>query len=146
MCGGRPVSIVTQPTPVLRAGAAAAAATTPLDVVKTIMMCNASSKPTIVSAARGILAEGRGLRPIFRGVGPRALSNGLNSAIFFCFFEAKRQVSLRLWQGGAAGMPWCGQLASCQLGDGSVAVVAANFSCSRGSSRGFRGRLRRCPC
>jgi hypothetical protein len=25
-------------------------------------------------------------------VGPRALSNGLNSAIFFCFFEAIRQV------------------------------------------------------
>lgn len=36
--------------------------------------------------------EGKGLRPFFRGVGPRALSNGLNSAIFFCFFEAIRQV------------------------------------------------------
>ncbi|GAB4815049.1 hypothetical protein N2152v2_002095 [Parachlorella kessleri] len=84
------------------AGAAAAAATTPLDVVKTIMMCNASSKPTIVSAARGILAEGRGLRPFFRGVGPRALSNGLNSAIFFCFFEAIRQVLIKQQQEKAA--------------------------------------------
>jgi solute carrier family 25 S-adenosylmethionine transporter 26 len=74
------------------AGAAAAAATTPLDVVKTVMMCSASSRPTIVSAARGIMREGQGLRPFFRGVGPRALSNGLNSAIFFCFFEAIRQV------------------------------------------------------
>jgi hypothetical protein len=74
------------------AGAAAAAATTPLDVVKTVMMCSASSRPTIVSAAAGIMKEGRGLAPFFRGVGPRALSNGLNSAIFFCFFEAIRQV------------------------------------------------------
>ncbi|KAI3432262.1 hypothetical protein D9Q98_003822 [Chlorella vulgaris] len=77
------------------AGAAAAAATTPLDVVKTVMMCSASSRPTIVSAARGIMREGQGLRPFFRGVGPRALSNGLNSAIFFCFFEAIRQVLIR---------------------------------------------------
>jgi hypothetical protein len=28
-------------------------------------------------------------------VGPRALSNGLNSAIFFCFFEAIRQVLIK---------------------------------------------------
>lgn len=28
-------------------------------------------------------------------MGPRALSNGLNSAIFFCFFEAIRQVRER---------------------------------------------------
>ena len=27
---------------------------------------------------------------MFAGVGPRALSNGLNSAVFFCFFEAIR--------------------------------------------------------
>lgn len=74
------------------AGAAAAAATTPLDVLKTVMMCSASSRPTIVTAAQGIMREGKGLRPFFRGVGPRALSNGLNSAIFFCFFEAIRQV------------------------------------------------------
>lgn len=26
----------------------------------------------------------------FRGVGPRALSNGLNSAIFYCWFEILR--------------------------------------------------------
>lgn len=77
----------------LPTGAAAAAATTPLDVLKTIMMCSASQRPTIVTAARSIMREGKGLKPFFRGVGPRALSNGLNSAIFFCFFEAIRQVS-----------------------------------------------------
>jgi solute carrier family 25 S-adenosylmethionine transporter 26 len=74
------------------AGAAAAAATTPLDVLKTVMMCNASSRPTVMGAAAGIMREGKGLSPFFRGMGPRALSNGLNSAIFFCFFEAIRQV------------------------------------------------------
>ena len=72
------------------AGGLAAAATTPLDVVKTVMMCSASSRPTLAGAARSVMREGRGLRPFFRGVGPRALSNGLNSAIFFCFFEAIR--------------------------------------------------------
>ena len=29
-------------------------------------------------------------RAMCRGVGPRALSNGINSAVFFCFFEALR--------------------------------------------------------
>ncbi len=82
------------------AGSAAAAATTPLDVVKTRMMCTASSRPTVLGAVRGILAEaaaagGTGgpaatLRLFFRGVGPRALSNGLNSAIFYMWFELLR--------------------------------------------------------
>lgn len=74
------------------AGAAAAAATTPLDVIKTRMMCSASSRPTLLGAARGVLAEGEGFKAFFRGVGPRALSNGINSAVFFCFFEAIRRV------------------------------------------------------
>eukprot|EP00878_Enallax_costatus_P012307 GHUV01012855.1.p1 GENE.GHUV01012855.1~~GHUV01012855.1.p1 ORF type:complete len:226 (+),score=67.80 GHUV01012855.1:620-1297(+) len=74
------------------AGAAAAAATTPLDVVKTRMMCSASSRPTLTGAAKGVLAEGGGFQAFFRGVGPRALSNGINSAVFFCFFEAIRRV------------------------------------------------------
>ncbi|GBF92137.1 mitochondrial carrier protein [Raphidocelis subcapitata] len=84
------------------AGAAAAAATTPLDVIKTRMMCNASSKPTIRGAVQGVLAEGGGARAFFRGVGPRALSNGLNSAIFFCFFEAFRRVLVQRQQEAAA--------------------------------------------
>lgn len=73
------------------AGAAAAAATTPLDVVKTNMMCSAASRPTMREAARAALARGGG-RPsaLFTGVGPRALSNGINSAVFFAFFSVLR--------------------------------------------------------
>ena len=123
------------------AGAFAAAATTPLDVIKTNMMCTAASRPTMMSSARAVMAQGGpvhffrcegdsdtvfvcalfadtfilsiypnvrksvpllpGLNPsilvpsscwgaMCRGVGPRALSNGINSAVFFCFFEALR--------------------------------------------------------
>lgn len=71
------------------AGAFAAAATTPLDVIKTNMMCTAASRPTMASASRAVLAQG-GPKCFFRGVGARALSNGINSAVFFCFFEALR--------------------------------------------------------
>lgn len=70
-------------------GAVAAAATTPLDVIKTNMMCNASARPTMLSAARSVHAQG-GMAAFARGIGPRALSNGINSAVFFCFFEAIR--------------------------------------------------------
>ena len=71
------------------AGAVAAAATTPLDVVKTNMMCAAASRPSMASAARDVLGRA-GPGGLFAGVGPRALSNGLNSAVFFCLFEAIR--------------------------------------------------------
>ncbi len=77
------------------AGAAAAAVTTPLDVHKTVMMCSAGSRPTLAGAAARLTREGKGAAPFFRGVGPRALSNGLNSAVFFCFFEALRGVRRR---------------------------------------------------
>ena len=89
---GRPANVAEDLIMGGFAGAAAAAATTPLDVLKTVMMCSASSRPTILTAGAAIMKEGKGLAPFFRGVGPRALSNGLNSAIFFCFFEAIRQV------------------------------------------------------
>lgn len=39
-------------------GAFAAAATTPLDVIKTTMMCSAASRPNMLSASRQILQEG----------------------------------------------------------------------------------------
>ena len=39
-------------------GAFAAAATTPLDVVKTTMMCSAASRPSMLSASRQIYAQG----------------------------------------------------------------------------------------
>jgi solute carrier family 25 S-adenosylmethionine transporter 26 len=87
------------------AGAAAAAATTPLDVIKTRMMCSASSRPTLGGAVRSVLAEGEGARGFFRGVGPRALSNGLNSAVFFCFFEAIRRVLIQHHAEAAAASP-----------------------------------------
>ena len=87
------------------AGAAAAAATTPLDVIKTVMMCTASSRPTFLSAAKAIVTEGRGMGSFFRGIGPRALSNGLNSAIFFCFFEAIRQSLLERKARKDSGLP-----------------------------------------
>jgi solute carrier family 25 (mitochondrial S-adenosylmethionine transporter), member 26 len=72
------------------AGAFAAAATTPLDVIKTNMMCAAAGRPTMTSAARAVFADG-GARAFFRGIGPRAASNGVNSAVFFAFFEAIRK-------------------------------------------------------
>lgn len=71
-------------------GAFAAAATTPLDVIKTNMMCTAASRPTMISSARSVYAEG-GARAFVRGIGPRAISNGVNSAVFFAFFEAIRK-------------------------------------------------------
>mmetsp|Transcript_13587 Transcript_13587/g.23888 ORF Transcript_13587/g.23888 Transcript_13587/m.23888 type:complete len:445 (-) Transcript_13587:491-1825(-) len=71
------------------AGAAAAAATTPLDVIKTNMMCSAASRPSMSAAMRHVASQG-GARAFFRGIGPRALSNGINSAVFFAFFEALR--------------------------------------------------------
>ncbi|GMH34173.1 hypothetical protein BSKO_02007 [Bryopsis sp. KO-2023] len=73
------------------AGAFAAAATTPLDVIKTNMMCSAASKPNMMMSAGAVLRND-GLKGFFRGVGPRAASNGINSAMFFCFFEALRTV------------------------------------------------------
>lgn len=71
-------------------GALAAAATTPLDVVKTNMMCMAASKPTMASAAAAVYVQG-GIPAFFTGIQARALSNGINSAVFFCFFEAIRK-------------------------------------------------------
>lgn len=87
--GGRPPTVAEDLLYGGAAGAAAAAATTPLDVLKTGMMVSAASRPSLASALRGVLAAA-GPAGLFAGVGPRALSNGLNSAVFFCFFEAIR--------------------------------------------------------
>lgn len=72
------------------AGSAAAASTTPLDVVKTRMMCTASTRPSLYTAAMSVVKEGKGARAFFSGIWPRAISNGINTAVFFCFFEAIR--------------------------------------------------------
>ena len=80
----------------LIAGAVAAGATTPLDVVKTRMMCNASARPSFAGAVAGVWRDSppgvARVKTFFTGVGPRAFSNGINSAIFFCFFEQLRVV------------------------------------------------------
>lgn len=47
------------------AGAFAAAATTPLDCIKTHMMCTAASRPSLRSSSAQIFQQG-GLRPFFR--------------------------------------------------------------------------------
>ena len=47
------------------AGAFAAAATTPLDVIKTQMMCTAASRPSMRLAARSLFQQG-GVSPFFR--------------------------------------------------------------------------------
>ena len=70
-------------------GAVAAAATTPLDVIKTNMMCTAASRPTMTSAARGVWANG-GATHFFRWVlsgntclGPWGRNPFLQVAIFW---------------------------------------------------------------
>lgn len=69
-------------------GSIAAAATTPLDVIKTTMMCSAATRPSVVGACKSIWAQGLGPKAFFTGVGARSLSNGVNTAVFFAFFEA----------------------------------------------------------
>ncbi|CAL5227018.1 g9911 [Coccomyxa viridis] len=124
------------------AGAFAAAATTPLDVIKTNMMCTAASRPTMMSSARAVLAQG-GPVHFFRGVGPRALSNGINSAVFFCFFEAlrgsfkkrKALMEKRAAQAGQGGVQSTVQLvraspqrAALRLAEEHVALELASMS------------------
>eukprot|EP00798_Chlamydomonas_sp_ICE-L_P018391 gene18391-24862_t len=87
--GGRAASLQEDFAMGAFAGAVSAAVTTPLDVIKTNMMVMAASRPTLASASSMIMAEG-GPKAFFRGIGPRAASNGINSAVFFCFFEAFR--------------------------------------------------------
>jgi len=87
--GARPPSVGEDFAMGAVAGAAAAAATTPLDVIKTNMMCSAAARPSMGAAAAAALARS-GPAGLFAGVGPRALSNGINSAVFFAFFSALR--------------------------------------------------------
>ena len=91
---GRPATVQEDFAMGAVAGAAAAAATTPLDVIKTNMMCSAALRPTMFTAASAVYVNG-GAPAFFRGIGARALSNGINSAVFFCFFEALRGMILK---------------------------------------------------
>ena len=63
----------------------------------------------------------------FNGVGPRALSNGINSAVFFAFFEMlrrsfKRHASLKAQAAAAAAMAAGGVVAA--SGEGGVVMAA----------------------
>ncbi|MEW5310044.1 MAG: hypothetical protein WDW38_001876 [Sanguina aurantia] len=87
--GGRVASVQEDFVMGAFSGALAAAATTPLDVIKTNMMCAAASRPTMGAVAAKVYASG-GAAGFMRGVGARSLSNGINSAVFFVFFEAIR--------------------------------------------------------
>ncbi len=49
---------------------------------------NTERPPRLYLAAYWLVSQY--VLPCCRGVGPRALSNGINSAVFFCFFEALR--------------------------------------------------------
>lgn len=136
MVGGRDASPHEDFAMGALAGAAAAAATTPLDVVKTRMMCTAASRPTMASAAASVLAAG-GPGAFFAGVGARALSNGINSAVFFCAFEAIRGAFQR---GGALApkaAPPSAIITDCDdedsAEDGAVRKAAVR---GRGSGRG----------
>ena len=70
-------------------GAVAAAVTTPFDVVKTRMMCTAAESPSLFQSVKMVM-KSDGMRGFFAGVGPRAVSSAINSAVFFMFFEAIR--------------------------------------------------------
>jgi hypothetical protein len=49
-----------------------------------------AGRPTMTTAAAAVMKKG-GLKAFFRGIAPRAASNGVNSAVFFAFFEALRK-------------------------------------------------------
>jgi hypothetical protein len=55
-------------------------------------------------AAQQVYAQG-GAPAFFRGIGARALSNGINSAVFFAFFEMIR-TNIAKVRGGAWRV-WC---------------------------------------
>lgn len=86
MAGGRAASPQEDFAMGAVSGALAAACTTPLDVIKTNMMCTAASRPSMRGASAMVFAQG-GFPAFFRGVGTRALSNGINSAVFFAWFS-----------------------------------------------------------
>jgi len=67
------------------AGAVAAAATTPLDVLKTRVMLSAR-RESIMSIVKGILRE-NGVRPFFAGIGPRVMWISIGGAIFLGSYQ-----------------------------------------------------------
>ncbi|KAG2490171.1 hypothetical protein HYH03_011301 [Edaphochlamys debaryana] len=117
------------------AGALAAAATTPLDVIKTNMMCNAAVRPSMGSAASMVMKQG-GPAAFFRGVGARAASNGLNSAVFFVFFEAIRGAFATAAQQKAAAASAEGLRSHPVPSGGSASIHAAAYAFDTEGSEG----------
>ncbi|KAF5831687.1 mitochondrial carrier domain-containing protein [Dunaliella salina] len=72
------------------AGATAAVATTPLDVIKTQLQCDGVSNASM--AIQGVLAR-KGPLGFVAGMGPRVMQATLMSAVFFAFYE---QLKLQL--------------------------------------------------
>lgn len=75
------------------AGAITGAITTPLDVVKTRLMIQGSSKQYdgILHCVRTIIRE-EGSSAFFRGIGPRVLWIGIGGSIFFGVLEKTKQL------------------------------------------------------
>mmetsp|Transcript_3863 Transcript_3863/g.5739 ORF Transcript_3863/g.5739 Transcript_3863/m.5739 type:complete len:459 (-) Transcript_3863:334-1710(-) len=71
------------------AGSFSAACTTPLDVIKTRMMTEATGQ-SVVEVASSLLQSG-GVQGLFRGLGARVGYIAPSAAIFFCTYELVRQ-------------------------------------------------------
>ena len=88
------------------AGGLAAAATTPLDVVKTRLQVLGAAEPGRRRSALAVAAELRaaeGLKGFARGLGPRVATLSLGSSVSWCVYElAKRQLAARERGGDAA--------------------------------------------
>jgi len=127
------------------AGAFAAAATTPLDVIKTNMMCTAASRPTMMSASRAVLAQG-GPKYFFR------YYSGLCGNIYLASMNSVH-CQVRSNEGSAVGSPLLGfghsfvqsLLCSCPV-DVFVRLNAIAVCCFVPPNSQFATNLMRLPC
>lgn len=74
------------------AGGVSAGATTPFDVIKTIMAANATKRPNPIRIA-GKLMRNRGLSAFYAGVHLRALSQSIKTALYYVFYTSMLSVS-----------------------------------------------------
>jgi solute carrier family 25 S-adenosylmethionine transporter 26 len=79
------------------AGSIAAAATTPLDVVKTrVMLYEGINRPTVLSTFAKIYRN-EGMGALFSGIVPRTLWMGIGGYVFFFAYEFSLQTTLKLF-------------------------------------------------
>ncbi|GFR52540.1 hypothetical protein Agub_g15115 [Astrephomene gubernaculifera] len=102
------------------AGAAAALTTTPLDVVRTQMLCGTAKS---VAAALTATVRAGGPAALFNGLAPRLLQTTLCSAIFFTCFETSKA---RLGLLTAAATPLSSMAATSTPPPPPAAAVAAS--------------------